>query len=56
MLSKIIGKIIAMPLRVVDLPFKICRKLVDDPESEKGVFADLANAVEESVEELIEGK
>lgn len=55
-LSKIIGKIVATPLRVVDLPFKVCRKIVDDPESERGVFADLAKVVEESIEEVVEGR
>ena len=47
-----IGKLIALPFRIIDLPFKIARKIVDDLEPERGIFADIAESVEDGVSEL----
>ena len=49
-LLKIIAKTIALPTRIIDLPFKVMRKAVD--EEELGALEQLADCIEESIEEL----
>lgn len=49
-LFSIIAKTVALPIRVADLPFKIMRKVVDEEES--GILEQLADRVEDSIEEL----
>ena len=54
-IGKIIGKIVATPIRIVDIPFRIVRELAEDPEPERGVLADIAQATQKAVEQVIEG-
>ena len=51
-LMKIIGKAVALPIRVIDLPFKIVRKTAEDDE--RGMLETIASSVEESIGELFE--
>jgi len=55
-LAKIIGKVTSMPIRIVDIPFRIMRELVEMPNPEEGALADLANAVEKGVEKSLKGE
>jgi len=52
-LMRKIGKLVAVPFRVADLPFRVMREVFDDPEPEEGPLADIAKAVENGVSELI---
>lgn len=52
----ILGKIISLPIKIMDLPFKVARKVVDDPEPDKGIIADIAKAVEESIDDIFKEK
>jgi hypothetical protein len=53
-IAEIIGKIAAAPFKVADLPFRIMREVVDDPEPEEGALADMAKATEKAVKEIFE--
>lgn len=55
-LAKVIGKIVSAPVRIVDLPFRVTRELIGDPEPEKGAFADIATAIERTVERVAKGE
>ena len=52
-IAKVIGKIIAAPIRIADLPFRVMREIVDDPEPEHGALADTAKAVEKATEAIL---
>ena len=55
-LAKIIAKTVSMPLRIVDIPFRIMRELVETPDSDRGVLPDIADATEKAVEDALEGR
>ena len=35
-IMEMVGKVVALPIRIVDLPFRCMKELVDDPEPEEG--------------------
>ena len=53
-IAEVIGKIVAAPIKIADLPFRVMREVVDDPEPEKGALADAAKATEKAVKEIFE--
>jgi len=55
-IARILGKIVAAPIRVADIPFRVMRELMDDPDPEQGALADVAKAVEKGVEGALEDK
>ena len=54
-IAKVVGKIVAAPIRIIDLPFRVMREIVDDPEPDRGALADTAKAVEKAVESIVKG-
>lgn len=50
---KVIGKILALPIRIINIPARIVEKLVD-PDSELGDKNNVASAPLETLAEVIE--
>lgn len=49
-LGKLLGKIVAAPIRIITLPEKVIAKAMGS----KSIFDDLTEAIEESVEDIVE--
>lgn len=59
MFGKLLGKALALPLRVLDVPFAVIDKVTGDPsmgQPEIRPFRSAANAVEQGVEDAIDGE
>ena len=51
MIGKLLGKIVAAPVRILDLPFKIASHLIGDGDT---IGENIAKAVEKAVEDITE--
>lgn len=51
-LGKLLGKIVAAPIRIITLPEKVISKVFGN----ESIFDDLTEAIEDSVEEIIDDK
>ena len=51
MFGKLLGKIVAAPVRILDLPFKIASHLVGDGDTPG---EDVAKAIEDAVEDIVD--
>ena len=49
-LGKLLGKIVAAPIRIITLPEKVIAKAFGS----ESIFDDLTEAIEESVEDIVE--
>lgn len=59
MFGELLGKALALPLRVLDAPFAVLEKITGDPsmgQPEIRPFRSAANAVEQGVEGAIDGE
>jgi hypothetical protein len=48
----VIAKLVAAPFRLIDLPNKIMRRVVDDKDKEPTVLDKVADAVEDQIKKI----
>lgn len=54
MFGDILGKLISAPIRILDLPVKVIRGVVDPHDSENTIGDDIAESVERAVKDIVE--